>query len=64
MTRCDPARWQNSIPAGGVAHGGLLIPVSTSELGVVCGGVEQNDENGVRHVVVRSVKHAVRVDDF
>ena len=23
-----------------------LIPVSSSELGVVCGGVEQNDGNG------------------
>ena len=41
----DSARWPNSIPAGGVARGVLLIPVSSSELGVVCSGMEQNDGN-------------------
>ena len=32
-------------PAGRVAQGVLLIPVSSSEIGVVCGGVGQYDEN-------------------
>ena len=31
---------------GGVAQGVFLIPVSSSEAGVVGGGVEQNDGNG------------------
>ena len=35
-----------------------------SELGFVCGGVEQNDGHGSGHVAERSVKHAVRWDDF
>ena len=51
-------------PAGGVVQGVLLIPVSNSELGVVCGGVEQNYENVSGHVEERSVKHAVRWDGF
>ena len=42
----DSARWPNSIPPGGVAQEVLLIPASGSELGVVCGGVEQNYLNG------------------
>ena len=41
----DAGLGPNSIPAG-VAQGFLLIPVSSSELGVVCGGVERNDGNG------------------
>ena len=36
---------QNCILAGGLAQGVLLIPVSSSELGVVCGVEEQHDEN-------------------
>ena len=42
----ESARSPSSIPPGGVAQGGLLIPVSSSDLGVVGGGVEQNGGNG------------------
>ena len=35
-----------SIPPGGVAQGGLLIAVISSEFGVDGGGVEQNDGHG------------------
>ena len=46
MGGVDSARWPNSSPPGGVAQEGLLIPVISSELGVICGGVEQNVGNG------------------
>ena len=49
----DTARWPNSIHAGGVAQEVHLIPVSSSESGVVCGGEEENDENVF--VMLRSV---------
>ena len=42
----DSARWPNSNPPGGVAQGGLLIPVIGSAVDVEAGGVEQNDANG------------------
>ena len=35
------ARWPNCISTGGVAQGALLIPVSSSEVGIAGGGVEQ-----------------------
>ena len=63
MTGDDSARWPTSIPAGGGAQGSLLIPVSSSELGVVCGGVKTKWWKWVRHVEERSVKQAVRWDD-
>ena len=44
--RVDSARWPNSIPPRGVAQGGLLIPVISSEFGIDGGGVEQNNGNG------------------
>ena len=42
----DSARWPNSNPPGGVAQGGLLIPVISSEFGVDGGGVERKDGHG------------------
>ena len=51
-------------PPGGVAQKVLLIPVSSSELGVVCGGEEQNDEDVSDMSMNVLVKHAVRLDDF
>ena len=36
----DSARWPSSIPPGGVAQVGLLIPVISSKFGVDGGGVE------------------------
>ena len=42
----DAARSPNSNPPGGVAQGGLLILVISSEFGVDGGGVEQNDGSG------------------
>ena len=42
----DSARWPNSIPLGGVAQVGLLIPVISSEFGVDGGGVEQKGGHG------------------
>ena len=64
MRGVDSARQPHSKPPGGVAPGGLLIPVISSEFGVDGGGVDQNDGKWVRHVEARCVKHAVRVDDF
>ena len=42
----DSARWPNSNPPGGVAQGGLQIPVINSEFGVDGGGVERKDGHG------------------
>ena len=40
----DSAEWLNCIPPGGMAQEVLLIPVSSRESGVVCGGEAQNYE--------------------
>ena len=58
------ARWPNCIPTGGVAQGGLLMPVSSSEVGVAGGGVEPNKWKWVGHVQKRTVEHDLRMDDF
>ena len=39
-----PPDGQTAFPSSAVAQGVLLIPVSGREVGVVCGGEEQNDE--------------------
>ena len=64
MRRDGSVTWPNSIRPGGVAQEGLLIPVSSSELSVDGGWRGTNCWKWVRHVEERSVKNAVRADDF
>ena len=46
MRGIDSTRRPNSNPPGGVALGGVLIPIKSSKLGVDGGGVEQKMEMG------------------
>ena len=50
-----PAKWHRGV---------LMIPVTSREVGVVCGGEEENDEMVPRYAERCLVKHALRWDDF